>query len=91
MEGKSFHLLHRYVAFCRSGLNIIWITFGFSLLYNVAGIYFAVQGKLSPLTAAILMPSSSLSILLITFGASSFAAKWKKLQINNSSKDHLAN
>jgi Cu+-exporting ATPase len=78
MEGKSFHLLHRYIAFCRSGLHIIWITFGFSLLYNLAGIYFAVQGKLSPLTAAILMPLSSISVIVLT----TLATRWVARRLN---------
>jgi Cu+-exporting ATPase len=39
------------------------------------GLSFAVQGLLSPLIAAILMPASSLSILLVTFGSSNIAAK----------------
>jgi Cu+-exporting ATPase len=45
-------------------------------MYNLIGIYFSVQGNLSPMIAAILMPLSSLSILLITFGASNLAA-WR--------------
>ena len=38
--------------------------------------YFAVQGTLSPLIAAILMPSSSISIILATYGMSEIAS-WK--------------
>jgi P-type Cu+ transporter len=44
-------------------------------VYNVVGLFFALQGILSPLVAAILMPSSSISILLITFGSSSLLGK----------------
>ena len=46
---------------------VIIVSFAFSLVYNVIGLYFAITAQLSPLTAAILMPSSSLSMLLITW------------------------
>jgi len=46
-------------------------------LYNIIGLSFAIQGTLSPLIAAILMPASSLSIILITYGLSEVIA-WKK-------------
>jgi P-type Cu+ transporter len=54
-------------------------SFVLSILYNIIGLYFAVQGNLHPLIAAILMPTSSLSILLLTFGSSSLVARSMKL------------
>ncbi|MBS4066383.1 MAG: hypothetical protein KGZ74_17615, partial [Chitinophagaceae bacterium] len=53
----------------------ILAAFILSIVYNVVGLFFALQGILSPLVAAILMPSSSISILLITFGSSSLLGK----------------
>jgi Cu+-exporting ATPase len=50
-----------------------------SIVYNIIGLTFAVQGLLSPLLAAILMPASSLSILLITYGSSNLLAKFLRL------------
>jgi Cu+-exporting ATPase len=44
------------------------------------GISFAVQGILQPVVAAILMPSSTISILLITFGLSNVKAWQLKLK-----------
>nr|HMU03127.1 hypothetical protein [Saprospiraceae bacterium] len=44
-----------------------WIivgAFGLALLYNVIGLYFAVRGELSPVVAAILMPVSSISVVI---------------------------
>jgi Cu+-exporting ATPase len=55
--------------------TIVLGSFIISVIYNIVGISFAVQGSLSPMIAAILMPASSISILLITFGSSSIAAK----------------
>ncbi len=39
---------------------------GFSLFYNTIGLTFAISGSLTPLVAAILMPVSSLSVVLLS-------------------------
>lgn len=72
--------LERFIKLCKANKKIVITSFVLSILYNIIGLYFAVQGNLSPLIAAILMPSSSLSILLITFGSSNLAAKQLKLK-----------
>lgn len=46
---------------------MINIGFGYSLIFNVIGLAFALSGKLSPLVAAIIMPLSSLGIILIAW------------------------
>jgi P-type Cu+ transporter len=73
MDAGSLPLLPRFIRLCKLNQTIILVSFILSLLYNVIGLYFALQGTLSPLVAAILMPASSLSILLLTFGCSSLA------------------
>lgn len=67
------------IGLCRANKRIIIASFIVSIVYNIIGIFFAVQGTLSPLVAAILMPSSSISILLLTSGSSHVLAKWYKL------------
>jgi len=42
------------------------MSFAISLTYNFIGLYFAVQGLMSPLFAAILMPISTVTIILFT-------------------------
>jgi Cu+-exporting ATPase len=79
IEAKQLYRLHKFFSICRANKNIIVSSFVLSIVYNIAGLFFAVQGNLSPMIAAILMPSSSLSILLITFGSSTLLAKWMKL------------
>jgi Cu+-exporting ATPase len=54
-------------------------SFVMSIMYNLVGLYFAVSGQLSPLVAAILMPLSSISIMILTFGGSVFTGKRLKL------------
>ncbi len=75
MEARQLSLLPKFIRLCRFNRKIVIASFVLSILYNIIGLYFAVQGILSPLIAAILMPSSSLSILLITFGSSSYVAR----------------
>ncbi len=79
IEAKQLSKLSRFIYLCKANRNIVMASFVLSIAYNIIGLFFAVQGNLSPLIAAILMPSSSLSILLITFGSSNLLAKWMKL------------
>ncbi len=79
IEAKKLSGLTRFIRLCRANRNIVVASFVMSIVYNVIGLFFAVQGMLSPLIAAILMPSSSLSILLLTFGSSSLIAKRLRL------------
>jgi Cu+-exporting ATPase len=75
IEAKQLPKLTRFISLCRANKKIVMASFVMSIVYNLVGLYFAVQGDLSPLIAAILMPSSSLSILLLTFGSSSLWSK----------------
>jgi len=64
--------LYRLIRLCKANKNIVLAAFVISVIYNIVGLSFAVQGVLSPMIAAILMPCSSISILLITFGLSNY-------------------
>ncbi len=79
LDAQAFNKLPELIRFAKSGKNIILGSFVISLLYNVVGISFAVQGTLSPMIAAILMPTSSLSILIVTVGLSTLLAKKRGL------------
>ena len=76
LEAAQLPQLIRFIRLCKANKRIVMGAFIVSVLYNIFGNYFAVQGLLSPMRAAILMPISSLSILLITFGFSNLSA-WK--------------
>ena len=75
IDAGKLSLLDKFIRLCKINKRIVIASFIISIMYNVAGIYFAVQGNLLPMIAAILMPASSLSILLITFGSSNIAAR----------------
>ncbi|MFN0275405.1 MAG: heavy metal translocating P-type ATPase [Chitinophagales bacterium] len=55
--------------------NIIFASLIFSIVYNGIGLYFALQGELSPMIAAVLMPASTISILIITSGGTALFSK----------------
>ena len=59
----------------RSAAQIVRLSFGISAVYNFIGITIASAGILSPLICAILMPLSSMSVVLFACGATNRAAK----------------
>ena len=79
IDGSALKNLSSFMKFARMGKSVVSIGFTFSILYNFIGISFAVRGVLSPVFAAILMPISSISIVLIAILASSWSAKIIKL------------
>ena len=79
LEAGQLSKLYSFIRLCKANRKIVIASFILSIVYNIIGIFFAVQGNLSPLIAAILMPSSSFSIFLVTFGSSSLIARWLKL------------
>ncbi|MBL7934396.1 MAG: HAD-IC family P-type ATPase, partial [Bacteroidia bacterium] len=85
LSGKNFGLLKELINYCRRQKTIIFASFVLSILYNFVGLFFAVQGDLEPVIAAILMPISSISIVLLTTGLSSlYELKLKKLSPDKS-------
>jgi Cu2+-exporting ATPase len=55
-------------------LGVIRRNIAFSLLYNVAGAALAVTGVINPLIAAVLMPASSLTVILASWLSRTFEA-----------------
>jgi Cu+-exporting ATPase len=79
LHGDKVHLLIQFLAYAKSGKHIVAASFTLSILYNIVGLSFAVQASLSPIVAAILMPASSISIVLLVTVLSSLSAKMKGL------------
>jgi Cu+-exporting ATPase len=65
LQGNSLKYLPTFLKFSSYGLGLIKASFMLSLVYNAIGLSFAIQGNLSPLIAAILMPVNSISMLVI--------------------------
>ncbi|MBI3519169.1 MAG: heavy metal translocating P-type ATPase metal-binding domain-containing protein [Bacteroidetes bacterium] len=87
LSGKNFMLLKELINYCRRQKTIIFASFVLSILYNIVGLSIAVQGNMQPVIAAILMPISSISIVLLTTGLSSFYELNLKKSIPDQSHD----
>ena len=66
LNAKSLSSLSKLMKYSKLSMNIIWLGFLLSFIYNVIGLSFAVTGLLSPIIAAILMPLSSITIVAFT-------------------------
>lgn len=75
MDASQLQKLDQYVDISKKGIKIIKLSFIFSFLYNVVGLYFALTGQLQPVIAAILMPLSSISIVIFTTLATQYISK----------------
>ena len=69
IEASRLPRLHQYIKMAKRGKQVVIASFIISICYNVVGLSFAVQGLLSPMVAAILMPASSISIILFTWSS----------------------
>ena len=79
LKGSSLPYLPNFYQLSKDGLKIIKISFVIAISYNCIGIYYAVQGTLYPLLAAILMPISTITIISFTTIATRFFAHRNKL------------
>jgi Cu+-exporting ATPase len=79
IDGEELQKISKFINYAKAGKKIVAAGFVLSILYNFIGLSFAVQGKLDPVVAAILMPASSISIVVLASLLSSFVAKRKKL------------
>jgi Cu+-exporting ATPase len=64
IDAAKFHRLPEFINYCNRSLGILKSSFAISLIYNIAGLSFALSGNLSPVVAAILMPVSSVSVVI---------------------------
>jgi Cu+-exporting ATPase len=63
LEASQFARLARFIGFTKTALKIVKLSFVISFFYNVIGVSIALNGNLSPVIAAILMPISSVSVV----------------------------
>jgi Cu+-exporting ATPase len=75
LDAKQFEKLPKFIDYARKCRSIIIVSFIISFLYNIVGMYFAVQGLLSPVFAAILMPISSITVVVFTTVTSRLVAQ----------------
>ena len=64
LDAKVFRRLPLFLRFAKRTRQVIKLGFLISFLYNGIGLYLAVTGNLSPVLAAILMPLSSVTVVV---------------------------
>ena len=82
LDASKFKSLIDFMRLSEKGIKVIKWAFLFSLLYNLIGLSFAVTGHLKPVVAAILMPLSSISIVVFTTLATQYISRKIRMNIN---------
>ncbi len=64
LDARMFKFIPDFLYLSKKSVNLIVVAFIISFAYNIIGLAFAISGYLEPVVAAILMPISSVSVLL---------------------------
>ncbi|MCK0131539.1 heavy metal translocating P-type ATPase metal-binding domain-containing protein [Flavobacteriaceae bacterium F08102] len=75
IDAESFQKIPAMLNQAKRTLRIVKISFVLSLAYNLIGMGFALTGNLSPIVSAILMPLSSISIVIFVTLATYWIAR----------------
>ena len=75
LEANELHKMDAFFGLTHKAKRVVIWSFIISFAYNIGGLSFAVAGWLTPLVAAILMPLSSITVVLFTTLAINFWAK----------------
>jgi Cu+-exporting ATPase len=86
LDADRFVHLPGMLRLAKAGRRIINGSFIVSILYNIVGLSISMQGNMNPMIAAILMPASTLSIVLVTTGVSSLVAR--RYSLNTRDDNH---
>lgn len=79
IDSENINLLPKFLLFSNASLKVIYLNFIISFFYNVIGLSFAIQGLLSPIIAAVLMPLSSISVVVVATLATNYLGKRRGL------------
>tara|TARA_R110002096_G_scaffold115365_2_gene249856 strand:- start:63322 stop:65715 length:2394 start_codon:yes stop_codon:yes gene_type:complete len=66
LKADSFKLLASFLKLSGKSKKIVYWSFALSFAYNIVGLSFALAGYLSPLVSALLMPISSISVIIFS-------------------------
>ena len=75
LDADEFGRLATFLSFSRACLRVVLATFALSFCYNGFGLALAVQGRFTPIVSAILMPISSISVMVVATLLVRFAAR----------------
>ncbi|SEQ27533.1 heavy metal translocating P-type ATPase [Neolewinella agarilytica] len=77
LTGSRIGGLNKLLSTCGRARIVLWLTYGIAFLYNAIGLSYAVTGTLSPVVAAILMPLSSITVVLVASLGASLIYRWE--------------
>jgi len=75
LDAKNFDLIPDFIKISHKTIRVVKMSFIISFIYNIVGLLFAVTGNLSPIVAAILMPISSISVVIFATISTNILAK----------------
>ncbi len=75
LDAKKFDRIPDFLNLAKKSRQIIFASFILSFAYNTVGLTFAIMGMLSPVVSAILMPLSSISVVVFVTIATNLLAK----------------
>ncbi len=75
INGEKLTQIPNYLNFSKFNVKVVKWSYVFSLIYNLIGLSFAITGHLKPLVAAVLMPLSSISVVVLVTVATSLRGR----------------
>ena len=75
LHAEQFEKLPQLIDFTRRSIHLVYYAYGLAFVYNVVGLSYAVSGLLTPVVAAILMPLSSITVVLFGLLSSNAMAR----------------
>ncbi|MFI5144060.1 MAG: heavy metal translocating P-type ATPase [Ignavibacteria bacterium] len=79
IEASGIQYIDRFLKFSIATRKVVILSFIISLIYNFVGISLAFAGKVSPMLAAVLMPLSSILVVLFTILSTNLVARKRGL------------
>ncbi len=75
LHARRFEQLPQLITFARKSIHLVYYAYGLAFIYNIFGLSYAVAGVFTPVVAAILMPLSSVTVVLFGLISSNILAK----------------
>lgn len=77
LHADRFEQLPQLITYARKSINLVYLAYSMAFIYNIIGLSYAVTGAFTPVFAAILMPLSSVTV--VVFGVLSSNILGKKI------------
>ncbi len=75
LHADRFEQLPQLMLYAKKSIKLVYFAYGMAFIYNIFGLSYAVTGIFTPVVAAILMPLSSVTVVLFGVLSSNVLAK----------------